>query len=122
MKAYSVAFTHKIVLSSYFLLILLNMLTIAWLNPPEKFPISLSLILYVGPLLVTIKGILHGIPKAHLYTSFIALFYLGHASVKIWENEQMLLSLFLLTLSLILFISCLTFTKKAISQNKKDLS
>ncbi|MBF0264688.1 MAG: DUF2069 domain-containing protein [Gammaproteobacteria bacterium] len=117
MLSKSALLTHKVVLVSYISLIILSMFEISWLNPPEKFPISLLLILYVGPLLIPLKSILAGKRKTHLYLSFISLFYFAHGSVKTYEQLEIWTSLLQLLLSLTLFISCLVFTKQMTQKN-----
>jgi len=62
-------------LSGYFGLFGLLLLWLAWLEPPDRFPVALALILWVGPLLFPLRGLLHGQPYTHAWTSFLALFY-----------------------------------------------
>ena len=103
---------HKLVIVSYLSLLALLTLSIIWLNPPEKFPIALLLILYVGPLLIPLKGILSGKSKPHLYLSFMSLFYLAHAALMIFEKDVLWLGVIQFIICLSLFISCLLFTKR----------
>ncbi|MDZ7829621.1 MAG: DUF2069 domain-containing protein [Halofilum sp. (in: g-proteobacteria)] len=62
-------------LAGYFVLLglLLNWLT--WIAPPERFPVSLALILLTVPLLFPLRGLLHGRSYTCAWTSFLALFY-----------------------------------------------
>lgn len=68
-------FWHGIALVGHFGLFGLLLLWLAWLEPPRQIPISLALILLVGPLLISMRGLLHGRPYTHAWTSFLALFY-----------------------------------------------
>ena len=68
-------FWRVVALSGYFGLFGLLLLWFAWLEPPERFPIALALILWVGPLLFPVRGLLHGRLYTHAWTSFLALFY-----------------------------------------------
>ena len=61
-------------LVGYFGLFFLLMAWTAWLSPPAM-PVTLVLLLLVGPLLFPLRGILHGRPYTHVWTSFLALFY-----------------------------------------------
>lgn len=56
----------------------LLVLLVAWhafLAPPQSFPRSLLLLILAGPLLFPLRGIIHGRPYTHAWTSFLALFY-----------------------------------------------
>ena len=68
-------FWQAVALSGYFGLFGLLLLWFAWLEPPGRFPIALALILWVGPLLFPVRGLLHGRLYTHAWTSFLALFY-----------------------------------------------
>lgn len=39
------------------------------------WPVAGALIVLVGPLLLPLRGLLHGRPHTHIWTSFLALFY-----------------------------------------------
>ena len=62
-------------LAAYFGLFLLLILWTIWLEPPRYLPVALVLMLLVGPLLFPLRGLLHGRPYTHAWTSFMALFY-----------------------------------------------
>lgn len=68
-------FWYFIALTGYFGLFGLLLLWLAWLEPSPWMPVSLALILLVGPLLLPLHGLLHGRPYTHAWTSFLALFY-----------------------------------------------
>ncbi|HOB62719.1 MAG TPA: DUF2069 domain-containing protein [Candidatus Competibacteraceae bacterium] len=68
-------FWHGIALVGHFGLFGLLLLWLTWLEPPRQIPISLALILLAGPLLIPMRGLLHGRPYTHAWTSFLALFY-----------------------------------------------
>jgi len=65
-------------LGGYFALLglLLNWLT--WIAPPERFPISLALLLLTVPLLFPLRGLLHARSYTCAWTSFLALFYFAY--------------------------------------------
>lgn len=58
---------------SVLLIGLLNWMT--WIAPPARLPVSLALILLAVPLLLPLRGLLHGRPYTHAWTSFLALPY-----------------------------------------------
>jgi uncharacterized membrane protein len=64
-----------ITLAAYFGLFLLLIAWTVWLEPPRRLPVALVLIVLVGPLLLPLRGLLHGRPYTHAWTSFMALFY-----------------------------------------------
>lgn len=66
---------RTITLIGYFGLFGLLLLWFAWLEPPSRLPVALMLILWVGPLLFPVRGLLHGQIYTHAWSSFLALFY-----------------------------------------------
>ena len=64
-----------VALTGYFGLFGVLLLWYAWLEPSNRLPTALVLILLVGPLLVPLRGLLHGRPYTYAWTSFLALFY-----------------------------------------------
>lgn len=62
-------------LSGYFALLALLLNWLTWIAPPDRFPISLALILLTVPLLFPLRGLLHGRSYTSAWTSFLALFY-----------------------------------------------
>lgn len=106
------------VLIGYFSLLITLILNVAWLTPPQSFPIALLLILYVGPFLLPLNGLLAGITKTHIYTSFMVLFYFAHAIVKLTDAEQIEAGSLQLLFSLLLFIACLAYTRFRQQLNK----
>ncbi|MFZ1643576.1 MAG: DUF2069 domain-containing protein [Candidatus Contendobacter sp.] len=70
-----IRFWRTVALIGYFGLFGLLLLWFAWLEPPVQLPVALALILWVGPLLFPLRGLLHGRFHTHAWTSFLALFY-----------------------------------------------
>jgi uncharacterized membrane protein len=66
---------RAVALTGYFGLFGLLLLWFVWLEPPDRVPVALALILGVGPLLFPLRGLMHGWPYTHVWTSFLALFY-----------------------------------------------
>lgn len=62
-------------LVGYFGLLILLVAWNAWLSPPDTMPVALVLLLLVGPLLLPMRGLLHGRRYTHAWTSFLAMFY-----------------------------------------------
>lgn len=70
-----IRFWRTVALSGYFGLFGLLLLWFAWLEPPSRLPVAWALLLWVGPLLFPVRGLLHGRPYTHAWASFLALFY-----------------------------------------------
>lgn len=62
-------------LAGYFGLLALLLNWFTWIAPPSRFPVSFALILLTVPLLFPLRGLLHGRPYTHAWTSFLSLFY-----------------------------------------------
>ncbi len=77
---------YRIALTGYFGLLILLTAWTAWLSPPESLPISLVLLIGVGPLLLPLRGLLQGRSYTFAWTSFLALLYLVHAILEIYSS------------------------------------
>lgn len=60
----------------------------AWLKPPEKFPVALFLIALLSPLLLALRGILHGKAYTHAWASMLSLFYFCLGIMHAWSGDQ----------------------------------
>lgn len=70
-----IRFWWIVALSGYFGLFGLLLLWFAWLEPPSRSLVALTLLLWVGPLLFPVRGLLRGRSYTHVWSSFLALFY-----------------------------------------------
>lgn len=75
-------------LIAYFGLFTGLILWFTWLAPPERSSISVALLGFVGPLLLPLRGILHGRAYTHAWTSMLALLYFTHGVVEAWSNAE----------------------------------
>jgi len=78
---------HALTLLGYFGLFALLMLWIGWIVPPESVPRSIALLIAVGPLLFPLRGLLHGRPYTHAWSSFLALFYFAHGTAEAFSGS-----------------------------------
>jgi len=62
-------------LVAYFALLALLLNWYTWLAPPEDVPVSVALAIVALPLLLPLRGLLHGRAYTHAWTSFLALPY-----------------------------------------------
>ena len=107
-----IRFSRCLVLGSYFGLLGLLLLWVIWLAPHPRFPISLVVIVLVGPLLLPLRGLLYGRLYTHALTCFLALYYfvLGVddvAAAMVWPW----LAWLEVILSLGLFVGCVAYTR-----------
>ena len=79
---------YVLALTGYFGLFAVLMAWITWLSPPERFPIALILLIVVGPLLLPMRGLLHGRVYTFQWSTFLALFYCMLASSEVWVNAE----------------------------------
>lgn len=61
--------------AAHLILLALVLAWYTWLAPPARAPISVVLALVAVPLLLPLRGLLHGRPYTHAWTSFLALPY-----------------------------------------------
>lgn len=66
---------HVLTLVGYFSLLGLLLNWHTWIAPPTRAPISVVLLVLAVPLLAPLRGLLHGRPFTHAWTSFLALPY-----------------------------------------------
>ena len=66
-------------------LILLFVNWLTWIAPPERLPRGFVLLLAVAPLLLPLRGILHGRRYTHQWTSFLSMLYFA-IGVDLWFN------------------------------------
>ena len=58
----------------------------AWLAPPQRLPVAMVLLIAGVPLLLPLRGLLHGRPRAHGWSLFISLFYFTHGVLEAWAG------------------------------------
>ena len=104
--------SRVLTLVSYFGLLFLLLLWAVWLAPHPRFPVALVLMVTVVPLLLPLRGLLHGRVYTHAWTTFLALFYfvisvddIAGALAPVW------LAWLELGLSLGLFSGCVAYTR-----------
>lgn len=94
-------------LISYFALMTHLLLWNIWLGPSNYFPVAMTLIVMVVPLLFPLRGILHGRAYTHAWTGFLALLYFIHGIGDFVVNPpERIYSGIEIALSLTLFVGC----------------
>ena len=79
---------QPIALAGYFALLTLTVVWHAWLFPSAYFPVSLVLIVMGLPLLLPLRGLLHGRPRSYIWASFLAMLYFVHGVGEAIANPQ----------------------------------
>ncbi|MCB1878161.1 MAG: DUF2069 domain-containing protein [Chromatiales bacterium] len=75
-------------LAGYFGLLVLLLAWHAWLAPSALFPRALMLLVFVVPLLLPLRGLLHGRRYTHQWAPFLALPYLIVGITEAFANPQ----------------------------------
>jgi len=58
----------------------------SWLLPPQQFPVALVLLLLVTPLLIPLRGMLHGRRYTFAWSCFLALLYFTHGVMEAYSS------------------------------------
>lgn len=74
-------------LTGYFGLLILLTLWFTVLAPSSHLPVVVMLMVFVGPLLFPLRGLLHGKPYTHAWTSMLTLLYFTHGVIEAWSNN-----------------------------------
>lgn len=79
---------YRLAQVGYFGLFALLMLWNTVLTPATHFPVALMLLITVTPLLLPLRGFLHGNPKSCAWMAYISLIYFIHGSVETYVNSD----------------------------------
>ncbi len=108
-------------LTAFFGLLLLLTGWYAWLAPSRLFPVSLVLLVMVTPLLLPLRGLLHGKPYTYAWTSLLALLYFAHGVVEAYVNPaERLYAAAEVLLALILFLAAVLYARWRSRELKQD--
>ncbi len=106
-------------LVGYFGLFSLLMAQLTWLAPPTPIPVSIALLLLVGPLLFPLRGILQGRTYTHTWASYMALFYFAAGVFNLaGDTIPDVLAWFEIAFSLLFFVAAITFVRLRASELK----
>jgi uncharacterized membrane protein len=108
-------------LASYLGLIAWSMAWITLLGNVAREHISIWLLLFVGPLLLPLRGVLAGRDKALIWGALVGLLYLLHGGTAAWSDPgQRWLGLIEAALSLIYLVSASYFIRwRAIAESQQ---
>lgn len=73
---------QALALTGYFGTFALIVAWYGWLSPPERLPAYIALLALGTPLLLPLRGLLHGRPYTYAWSLFLATGYLAHALIE----------------------------------------
>lgn len=119
-RFYLPRYCYYAALIGYFGLFTLLMLWITVLAPPARFPVALVLIVTVTPLLLPLRGLLHGQLKSCAWSAYVSLIYFIHGTAEAYVNpDERIYALIEVVLSLMLFFGA-TFYIRITAQRLKS--
>ncbi|AGA35031.1 Protein of unknown function DUF2069, membrane [Thioalkalivibrio nitratireducens DSM 14787] len=99
-------------LAGYFGLFFLILLWTTLIAPPQHLPRALVLLVLLLPLLAPLRGLLHGRPYTHAWTSLLSLFYVALGITLAAMPEERVYGLSMLVFGLMLFTGCLLYLRR----------
>lgn len=73
---------QALALTGYFGTFILIVAWYGWLSPPDRLPAYIALLVLGTPLLLPLRGLLHGRPYTYAWSLFLATGYLAHALIE----------------------------------------
>ena len=108
---------YYVALSGYFGLFILLMLWNTVLSPSTRFPVALVLIIMITPLLLPLRGLLHGRLKSCAWAAYISLIYFIHGTEEAFVNpHERSYALMEIVFSLMLFFGATYYIRFAAKQ------
>ncbi|SEL04550.1 Uncharacterized membrane protein [Colwellia chukchiensis] len=102
----------KITLVAYFSLLIYMPLWLIVLSDSSALSAPLTLIMFVLPLLLPIKGLVQGNPYTYAWSNFIVMIYFLHSLTTLWVSaDEKLWALAELLLATIMFIAASYYAK-----------
>lgn len=99
-------------IASYLALLGLLLLWHTWLVPPVHWPIALVLLVWVVPLLVPLRGLLHGQRYTYAWFHFLTLWYFTHGiGVIAADPAARILGIGEVVLSVMLYLSSIVYVR-----------
>lgn len=75
---------HLTVLAAWAVLLVSTVAWWGWLAPPSPLPRALAILLFGGPLLLPMRGLLHDRPRSYFWFNLILLPYFAAAIAALW--------------------------------------
>lgn len=111
-------YARNATLGGYFGLLVLVLAWNAWLSPPVALPVALVLIMFAGPLLLPLRGLLHDKLYTYKWVNFLAIFYFVHGVVEAYSNPtDRVLALLEVLFSVMFFMGSVYYVKYSTMQD-----
>lgn len=107
--------THwkALALTGYFGTFILIIAWYGWLSPPTRLPAIYALLALGTPLLLPLRGLLHGRPYTYAWSLFLALGYATHALIEAYSTPtDRRLALMELALVLLWFVAAVVYVRR----------
>lgn len=112
---------YILALSGYFGLFTLLIAWLGWLSPPQALPKSLVMVLFIGPLLLPLRGLLHARHRTFVWTTLLALLYMLHGVVEAYSTPQdRLLAMAEIGFSLMLYLGAFIHARITVKAAKRQ--
>lgn len=112
MKNLSTEQLKKVALVSYFSLLIYMPLWLIVISPSSGLSPTLTIVMFVVPLLFPLKGLLQGNPYTYAWTNFIVMIYFLHSLTTLWvAPADRLWAAIELLLATILFLAATYYAK-----------
>ena len=106
-------FLYSLTLAGYFGTLALLTAWYGWLAPSARLPVALVLIILLTPLLLPLRGLLHGRKYTFAWSCFLALLYFTHGVMEAYSDDVTRpLGLLEVTFSSIWFLGAMAYIKK----------
>ncbi len=104
---------RRLALTGYFGTLVLLVSWYAWLSPSERLPVYIVLLTLCLPLLLPLRGLLHGRRYTYAWSLFLALAYLTHALIEAYSTPaDRWLALLEIALVLLWFTGAVLYIRK----------
>ncbi|GIX21751.1 MAG: hypothetical protein KatS3mg121_0534 [Gammaproteobacteria bacterium] len=107
----AVTLWHRLALAAHLGLIAWIVAFNVWLDPPARHWISLLIVLLCAPLLLALRGMLHGRPYSHAWMSLLAPFYFALGVGVVAGAEDRRYGGGLILLSALLFVATIGYLR-----------
>ena len=99
--------SRQISLLSYAATLLLTFNWITWYSPPQDVPRALILLILVVPLVLPVRGFLHGRAMSYIGVAMVAMWlFAAGLDIAFYEQNWSTLGWALVVCSVVLFVSC----------------
>ncbi|MCO4798052.1 MAG: DUF2069 domain-containing protein [Colwelliaceae bacterium] len=78
----------KIALTGYFSLLIFMPIWLLILNPSDGLSPTLSIVIFILPLLFPMKGLIQGNPYTYAWSNFVVMIYFLHSLTTLWVSDS----------------------------------